>query len=136
MQAVVHARMDVPMDQPCVANPETNDWFNFKQDEFGEVSAYLKTTIKTYPPTVPAMTVDFFLHTASGDNLPLESWVVRVDPSEVDPNVNLFTVLYHQLGFLLRSVCAAARVTPAARQYVRNQGDKTFVLCYRVSATI
>ncbi|CAD5234828.1 unnamed protein product [Bursaphelenchus xylophilus] len=133
VQAVVHSRMDVPMDQPCIPAPDNIEWFNFKQDEFGEVSAYLKTTVKKYPPLIPALAIEFFLHTAGGDNLPLESWVVRVLSMEVDENVNIYQTLYHQLGTLLKSVCAAARVTPTARHYVRNQSDKTYVLCYRVS---
>ncbi|CAD5228939.1 unnamed protein product [Bursaphelenchus okinawaensis] len=135
VQAVVHSRMDVPLDQPCIPDPDNIEWFNFKQDEFGEVSAYLKTTCKKYPPQIPALTVEFFLHTAGGDNLPLEAWVVRVLQMEVDENVNIYSNFYHQLGTLLKSVCAAARVTPTARHYVKNQSDKTYVLCYRVSDT-
>jgi hypothetical protein len=43
---IVHSRMGVPLDQPCEPNPTTTDWFNFKHDEFGEVSAYLKQSVK------------------------------------------------------------------------------------------
>lgn len=47
VHVVVHARMGIPLEQPCEANPTTTDWFNFKHDEFGEVAAYLKRHIKT-----------------------------------------------------------------------------------------
>jgi hypothetical protein len=30
------------------------------------------------------------------------------------------------------SVCAASRTSPASRHYTRNQGENTYVLCYRV----
>ncbi|KAI6243678.1 Autophagy-related protein 13-like protein [Aphelenchoides fujianensis] len=134
VQVVVSARMGIDLNQPCKPPSQADPtvWFNFKQEEFGEVTAYLKSAIKKYPPDIPVLTVDFFLHTASGDNLPLESWVIRVETSERDKNVDINSNLYRQLGTLLMSVCAAARATPAGRHYTKNQGEKTFVLCYRV----
>ncbi|KAI6226846.1 Autophagy-related protein 13-like protein [Aphelenchoides besseyi] len=134
VQVIVSARMGIDLNQPCIppSEADSNVWFNFKQEEFGEITAYLKSAIKKYPPDISVLTVDFFLHTASGDNLPLESWVVRVVTSETDKNVNVSSQLYRQLGTLLMSVCAAARATPAGRHYTKNQGEKTFVLCYRV----
>lgn len=59
--------------------------------------------------------------------------VVRISPDGADENVNTSTTLYRQLGTLLMSACSAARATPAARYYTRSQGEKTYVLCYRVS---
>ncbi|KAI6191181.1 Autophagy-related protein 13-like protein [Aphelenchoides bicaudatus] len=132
VHVIVHSRMGVPLDQPCEANPTNLDWFNFKHDEFGEISAYLKQSVKKYPPQISALTVDIFLYTAAGESLPLESWVVRVSPENADENINTATTLYRQLGTLLMSVCAAARATPASRYYTRSQGEKTYVLCYRV----
>jgi len=132
VHVVIHSRMGIPLEQPCDPNPKNGDWFNFKHDEFGEISAYLKKHIKSYPPQIPALCVDFILYTPSGDSLALESWVVRVSPNEVDENVNVASHLYRQLGTLLMSTCLASRSTPAARHYSRNQGEKTHVLCYRV----
>ncbi|KAI6174182.1 Autophagy-related protein 13-like protein [Aphelenchoides besseyi] len=142
VQVIVSARMGIDLNQPCIppSEADSNVWFNFKQEEFGEITAYLKSAIKKYPPDISVLTVDFFLHTASGDNLPLESWsvsivefvyllfrVVRVVTSETDKNVNVSSQLYRQLGTLLMSVCAAARATPAGRHYTKKQGEKTFV---------
>lgn len=60
---------------------------------------------------------------------------VRFDSSDVDTSVGVRTQLYHQLSTLLKSVIAAARVTPTYRYYARKQSPETFIIIYRVSAS-
>ena len=46
VQALVQARMGIPISQRCSAEGETNDWFTLKIDEIGEIAAYLKSNVK------------------------------------------------------------------------------------------
>uniref|UniRef100_A0A915EL74 Autophagy-related protein 13 n=1 Tax=Ditylenchus dipsaci TaxID=166011 RepID=A0A915EL74_9BILA len=131
VQSVVQARMgQMAVAHSCSPTPETPDWFNLIVDEIGEIAAYMKSGIKNYPPKCSALSLDFLLHTADGDSLPLESWVVRVDRNQLDENVNVHTALYHQMSTLLKSVIMASRFTPSYRYYVRKQSPETFVLFY------
>uniref|UniRef100_A0A914C2G9 Autophagy-related protein 13 n=1 Tax=Acrobeloides nanus TaxID=290746 RepID=A0A914C2G9_9BILA len=116
----------------CSPEPESSDWFNVRIDEIGEIAAYLKSGIKRFPPYASGLNLDFLLHTADGDSLPLETWVVRIDPTNTDENVNVHTHLYHQMSTLLKSIQTAARVTPTYRYYARKQSPETFVIFYRV----
>lgn len=118
---------------PCSPNPEQSNWFNLVIDEIGEVAAYLKSTIgKNYPPNSPVLSLEFILYTADGDQLPLETWIVRIDKECQDGFVNIRTTLYQQMSTLLKSVILASRFTPTYRYYVKNQGPETFVIIYRV----
>ncbi|VDK46777.1 unnamed protein product [Anisakis simplex] len=121
-------------------------------DEIGEVSALLRQTITTYPPLTSDLSVDFLLYTADGDFLPLEAWHLSIrEEAEGDQEnqevqaqggaaqgglgmrgTNVRTQLYHQMGVLLKSAMAVARVTPMFRYYVRHQSADTFIVFYRV----
>lgn len=132
VQSVVQARMGGYVGHPCCISPETSDWFNLRVDEIGETAAYLKSAVKKFPPYAPVLNLDFLLYTADRDLLPLESWVIRVNSNDVDEGVHVHSSLYHQMSTLLKSIMAAARVTPTYRYYVRKQSPETFVILYRV----
>uniref|UniRef100_F1L2U7 Autophagy-related protein 13 n=1 Tax=Ascaris suum TaxID=6253 RepID=F1L2U7_ASCSU len=132
VQAVVQSRLGQSMVQPCSAEPDASDWFNVRIDELGEIAAYMRSNVSRYPPASSCLTLDFLLNTADGDVLPLEFWCVRFDSSDVDTSVGVRTQLYHQLSTLLKSVIAAARVTPTYRYYARKQSPETFIIIYRV----
>lgn len=132
VQAVVQSRLGQLMVQSCCVRPDTSDWFNLRIDEFGEIAAHMRSNVSRYPPISGSLTLDFLLHTADGDVLPLESWCVSFDPSDIDQSVNVRTQLYHQLGTMLKSAIVAARVTPMHRYYVRKQSAETFIILYRV----
>uniref|UniRef100_A0A0M3HXS4 Autophagy-related protein 13 n=1 Tax=Ascaris lumbricoides TaxID=6252 RepID=A0A0M3HXS4_ASCLU len=131
VQAVVQSRLGQSMVQPCSAEPDASDWFNVRIDELGEIAAYMRSNVSRYPPASSCLTLDFLLNTADGDVLPLEFWCVRFDSSDVDTSVGVRTQLYHQLSTLLKSVIAAARVTPTYRYYARKQSPETFIIIYR-----
>uniref|UniRef100_A0A915PLA2 Autophagy-related protein 13 N-terminal domain-containing protein n=1 Tax=Setaria digitata TaxID=48799 RepID=A0A915PLA2_9BILA len=132
VQALVQSRLGQLIVQSCSVSPDPTDWFSVRIDELGEVAAQLRTSVKKYPPNANCFTLDFLLHTAEGDVLPLESWCVRYESELVDGNVNVRTELYHQLGTLLKSAIVASRMTPAYRYYVRKQSPDTFIIMYRV----
>lgn len=129
VQTLVQARLGSKIEQPCNGQPEQPDWFNMRVDELGEIAAYLRTALQEYPPACESVSIEFLLYTADGIYLPLESWVMSVD-DEKQPNIS--TEFYHQLGTLLRSAAAAARVTPMYRYFVKKQGQDTFVILYRI----
>ncbi|KAK0396837.1 hypothetical protein QR680_001880 [Steinernema hermaphroditum] len=116
IQSVVQARTGEEVGHGCIGNPETSDWFNFRVDELGEITAYIRSSVQGFPPTSKCLNLDFFLYTAFGDYLPLESWRITIDEQKSDP----------------LSVAAAARVTPLYRYYVKKQGADTFVAFYRI----
>ncbi|CAG9529924.1 unnamed protein product [Cercopithifilaria johnstoni] len=132
VQALVQSRLGQLIVQSCSVSPDPTDWFSIRIDELGEVAAQLRTSVTKYPPNANCFTLDFLLHTADGDVLPLESWCVRYESEMIDGNVNVRTELYHQLGTLLKSAIVASRMTPAYRYYVRKQGPDTFIIMYRV----
>ncbi|KAK0396836.1 hypothetical protein QR680_001880 [Steinernema hermaphroditum] len=132
IQSVVQARTGEEVGHGCIGNPETSDWFNFRVDELGEITAYIRSSVQGFPPTSKCLNLDFFLYTAFGDYLPLESWRITIDEQKSDPLVSVRGGFYHQLGTLLKSVAAAARVTPLYRYYVKKQGADTFVAFYRI----
>ncbi|CAI5456403.1 unnamed protein product [Caenorhabditis angaria] len=131
VQQLVQARLGDHIEQPCVASPESHDWFNMKIDELGEVSALLKSSVRHLPPA-GKLTVEFVLYTASGQFLPLETWSLTVDDQKADTNMNMSSDLYHQLSTLLRSVTCAARMTPMHRLYVKKQNIDSFIIMYRI----
>ncbi|VDN57488.1 unnamed protein product [Dracunculus medinensis] len=131
IQILVQSRMGEPINQSCLAKPDSSDWFNIRIDEYGEIAAYLRANILKYPPLIPAFTLDFLLYTAEKNILPLES--CNVDPLTKNARTINNTQLYHQLGTLLKSIVIAARITPLFRYYVRKQCSETFVILYRVS---
>ncbi|KAK6109654.1 Autophagy-related protein 13 family protein [Brugia pahangi] len=132
VQALVQSRLGQLIVQSCSVSPDPTDWFSVRIDELGEVAAQLRTSVTKYPPNTNCFTLDFLLHTADGDVLPLESWCVRYESQLTDGNVNVRTELYHQLGTLLKSAIVASRMTPAYRYYVRKQSPDTFIIMYRV----
>lgn len=132
VQAVVQSRLGNLMVQACNVQPDPTDWFSVRIDELGEVAAHLRTSVSEYPPKASYFTLDFLLHTADGDVLPLESWCIHYDSDLIDANVNVRTELYHQLGTLLKSAIVASRMTPAYRYYVRKQSSDTYIIMYRV----
>lgn len=97
-------------------------------DELGEISAYLKSNIKSYPP-VGTLTLEFLLYTPSGQLLPLEAWILSSSEGTDDCSRN---ELYHDMSTLLRSAIVSARMTPMHRLYVKKQHLETFVIMYRV----
>lgn len=104
------------------------DWFNLRVDELGEISAYLKSHIKNYPP-ISQLTLEFLLYTPSGQLLPLEAWILTTSEGSEDSGR---TELYHEMSTLLRSVIVSARMTPMHRLYVKKQNLESFVIMYRV----
>ncbi|CAB3408636.1 unnamed protein product [Caenorhabditis bovis] len=128
VQTLVQSRQGDFIAQPCT---DTNDWFNMKMDELGEISAYLKTSITQYPPN-GKLAIEFILHTTEGQSLPLEAWVLSVDSNKIDSNVDIWIQLYHQMGTLLRSVATAARMTPMHRLYVKKQDEDSFIIMYKI----
>ncbi|KAM3727062.1 Autophagy-related protein [Dirofilaria immitis] len=132
VQALVQSRLGQLIVQSCSVSPDPTDWFSVRIDELGEVAAQLRTSVTKYPPNANCFTLDFLLHTADGDVLPLESWCIRYESELTDGNVNIRTELYHQLGTLLKSAIVASRMTPAYRYYVRKQSPDTFIIMYRV----
>ncbi|VDO30074.1 unnamed protein product [Onchocerca flexuosa] len=132
VQALVQSRLGQLIVQSCSVSPDPTDWFSVRIDELGEVAAQLRTSVTKYPPNANCFTLDFLLHTADGDVLPLESWCIRYESELIDGNVNIRTELYHQLGTLLKSAIVASRMTPAYRYYVRKQSPDTFIIMYRV----
>ncbi|MFH4977474.1 hypothetical protein AB6A40_004183 [Gnathostoma spinigerum] len=134
LQILVQARTGDNANAPCISRPDITDWFNLRIEELGEVSAQLRQSIDRYPPTAKNVTIDFLLYTVEGEFLPLESWYLSYcdqKPSNASA-VSVNDVLYHQMGVLLRSVMAAARVTPTYRYYVKNQSQSTYVIFYRI----
>ncbi|VDM98630.1 unnamed protein product [Thelazia callipaeda] len=132
VQAVVQSRLGQLIVQTCSVSPDPSDWFSVRIDEIGEVAAQLRTSVTKYPPNANCFTLDFLLHTADGDILPLESWCIRYESELIDGSVSVRTEFYHQLGTLLKSAIVASRMTPAYRYYVRKQSPDTFIIMYRV----
>lgn len=62
--------------------------------------------------------------------MPLETWIMSFDPNEKDEESQ--SQLYFIMSQLLRSVIAAARVTPCYRYYVKDQSADSYVVMYRV----
>uniref|UniRef100_A0AC35GRN9 Autophagy-related protein 13 n=2 Tax=Panagrolaimus sp. PS1159 TaxID=55785 RepID=A0AC35GRN9_9BILA len=130
IQSVVQARMGQPVNHKCNPEPDQNDWFAIKVDEIGEIAAYLRSHVKKFLPAVAFLNVDFFLYLASGEVMPLETWIMSFDPNEKDEESQ--SQLYFTMSQLLRSVIAAARVTPCYRYYVKDQSADSYVVMYRV----
>jgi hypothetical protein len=130
IQSVVQARMGQPVNHKCNPEPDQNDWFAIKVDEIGEIAAYLRSHVKKFLPAVSFLNVDFFLYLASGEVMPLETWIMSFDPNEKDEESQ--SQLYFTMSQLLRSVIAAARVTPCYRYYVKDQSADSYVVMYRV----
>ena len=63
----------------------------------------------------------------------LETWVISFDSNGKDDDESVNRQCYFNMGHLLRSAIAAARVTPTFRYYVKNQNADNFVILYRVS---
>jgi len=103
-----------------------------KIDEIGEIAAYLKSNVKNYPPSIPALNLDFWLFLPTGEVMQLETWVISFDAREKDDDESVNRQSYFNMGHLLRSAIAAARVTPTFRYYVKNQNADNFVILYRV----
>lgn len=124
-------------------------------EELGEVTAYIKTAVSRFAalktehipdslPALPASLSTFSFtpstmstcHSSLGSNhsrvLCLRCRKISVEQKEADDSVNVRTQFYHQLGTLLKSAIAAARVTPAHRYYVRKQSADSFVIMYQV----
>lgn len=40
--------MGEPINQSCLAKPDSSDWFNIRIDEYGEIAAYLRANILKY----------------------------------------------------------------------------------------
>ena len=148
IQSVVQARMGQPVHHKCNPEPDQNDWFAIKVDEIGEIAAYLRSHVKklvfikllklilshpsfSYLPQVSTLNIDFFLYLASGEVMPLETWELTFDPNERDEEGQ--SQVYFTMSQLLRSVIAAARVTPCYRYYVKEQSADSYVVMYRVS---
>uniref|UniRef100_A0A1I7T940 Autophagy-related protein 13 n=1 Tax=Caenorhabditis tropicalis TaxID=1561998 RepID=A0A1I7T940_9PELO len=129
VQSLIQARLGDEVESKCSPySVNTVDWFNMRVDEIGEISAYLKSNIKEYPP-LSTLTLEFLLYTPSGQCLPLEAWILSVsESSEESPR----SELYHEMSTLLRSVIVSARMTPMHRLYVKKQNLESFVIMYRV----
>lgn len=133
VQAAVQSRLGDRQRTNCGVQAERSDWFNLKIEEYGEVTNEIyRTTEGQFPPEIPCVSIDFQLLTCDGEKLPLESWVLRFDGSQIDEAVGIRTHFYHQLGTLLKSVVASSRATPSYRNYVRRQGPDSFIICYRI----
>lgn len=129
VQSLIQSRLGDEVESKC--SPyciNTMDWFNMRVDELGEISAYLKSNIKNYPP-LSTLTLEFLLYTPSGQCLPLEAWILTTSEGSEDCTR---TELYHEMSTLLRSVIVSARMTPMHRLYVKKQNQETFVIMYRV----
>lgn len=132
IQIVVQSRMGEKLSHKCTPDPHLSDWFNLKIDEIGEVAKYLKKNVLHYPPKIDAINIDFYLYTSDRETLPLETWSLYVDSSNVDNSINVRTDLYHRMGTLLKSVYSSSRVLPSYRYYVRKQSSETYVILYRI----
>uniref|UniRef100_A0A0K0EXB2 Autophagy-related protein 13 n=1 Tax=Strongyloides venezuelensis TaxID=75913 RepID=A0A0K0EXB2_STRVS len=132
IQIVVQARMGEKLSHKCTPEPHLSDWFNLKIDEIGEVAKYLKKNVLHYPPKIDSVNIDFYLYTSDRETLPLETWSLYVDSSNVDNSINVRTDLYHRMGTLLKSAYSSSRVLPSYRYYVRKQSSETYVILYRI----
>uniref|UniRef100_A0A0N4ZCC3 Autophagy-related protein 13 n=1 Tax=Parastrongyloides trichosuri TaxID=131310 RepID=A0A0N4ZCC3_PARTI len=132
IQVIVQARMGEKLSHKCTPDPHLSDWFNLKIDEIGEVAKYLKKNVLHFPPKIDAVNIDFYLYTSDSETLPLETWSLYVDSSNVDNSINVRTDLYHRMGTLLKSVYSSSRVLPSYRYYVRKQSSETYVILYRI----
>ncbi|CAO4370195.1 unnamed protein product [Caenorhabditis nigoni] len=129
VQTLIQARLGDEIESKCSPySKNTLDWFNVRVDEVGEISAYIKSNIKNYPP-VSKLTLEFFLYTPSGQCLPVEAWTLTVTEGSEDSGR---TELYHEMSTLLRSVIVSARMTPMHRLYVKKQNQESFVIMFRV----
>ncbi|EGT53170.1 CBN-ATG-13 protein [Caenorhabditis brenneri] len=129
VQSLIQARLGDEVESKCSPySVNTMDWFNMRVDELGEISAYLKSNIKNYPPT-STLTLEFLLYTPSGQCLPLEAWILSCSEGSDDCSRS---ELYHEMSTLLRSVIVSARMTPMHRLYVKKQNLESFVIMYRV----
>ena len=137
VHSVVQARLGreqfVPL--PCRQFTDATDWFNVRIDELGEVSSQLRSNIARYPPLSPTLALDFLLQTQEGGVLPLETWCISYESTEVGAGRYTRTELYQQLSVALKSVIAASRITPSYRYFVRKQGSESYIILYRVSET-
>ncbi|CAJ0582019.1 unnamed protein product, partial [Mesorhabditis spiculigera] len=129
VQLVVQSRTNERYDLTCSATI-TDNWFNIRFQELGEVAAQLKRSLVNYPPDITSVTLDFFLFTKEAETLPLESWTFSFDDEKKAFEENL--LFYHDLSTLLRSCALASRMTPTSRYYVKKQGPDTFVILYRI----
>ncbi|CAI2347962.1 unnamed protein product [Caenorhabditis sp. 36 PRJEB53466] len=131
VQSLIQSRLGDDVESKCAPYMEhTQDWFNMKIDELGEIAAYLKSNIKKYPP-LGTLTLEFLLYTPSGQCLPLEAWVLSTEEPE-DKDGCPLNDLYHQMATLLRSAIVSARMTPMHRLYVKKQNEESFVIMYRI----
>jgi hypothetical protein len=131
--ALVQSRSGDKIWSSCTAETDRTDWFNVRIDELGEVTAELRrATGGRYPPQIAQLSIDFLLHTADGEQLPLETWSISYDAADIDASVGVGTQLYHQLSTLLKSIIVASRVTPAYRYCARKQAADSFVLLYQI----
>lgn len=135
VQAVVQSRMgnNFKVSHPCSVRNDNSVWFNLVIDEIGEIAAHLKQRLEKYSPISHPLYLEFTLHTAEGDYLPLEFWVIWIDENFIDENADIKAVVYSQLSTLLKSVIMAARFTPTYRYYVSKQHLDTYVILYKVS---
>lgn len=130
------SRLGDEVESKCMSFAENSqDWFNMKIDELGEISAYLKSNIKNYPPT-GTLTLEFLLYTPSGQCLPLEAWVLSCTENTEKEGGYQLNELYHHMSTLLRSTIVSSRMTPMHRLYVKKQSLESFVIMYRVSFRI
>ncbi|PAV88295.1 hypothetical protein WR25_13153 isoform A [Diploscapter pachys] len=136
IQILVQSRTNEKYAHQCEGKP-TQDWFNLKLDELGEISAQIKRSITVFPPDTPSISVDFLLYTADGDILPMENWTFTIMTDEAFDQKNWTdeqdSQLYHQIGNILKSAFCASRMTPMHRYYVKKQGPDTYVILYRLN---
>uniref|UniRef100_A0A0N5ARU3 Autophagy-related protein 101 n=1 Tax=Syphacia muris TaxID=451379 RepID=A0A0N5ARU3_9BILA len=138
VQAVVQARLGCEqfVALPCKQFVDPVDWFNVRIDELGDVSAQLRSNITSncisYPPLSPSLTLDFLLQTKDDGILPCISYEGTRNGELKEENGRFMrTELYQQLSVVLRSVIAAARVTPSYRYFVRKQSSSSYIILYR-----
>ncbi|CAH2325937.1 autophagy-related 13 isoform X4 [Pelobates cultripes] len=130
VQVIVQSRLGYKICTPSDSSPIISDWFYLAIKDIPEVTHEAKKALCGQLPTVGrSMCVEISLKTSEGDSMELEVWCLGMN-EKCEPDVKVSYTVYNRLSFLLKSLVAVTRVTPAYR-LSRKQGHE-YVILYRI----
>ncbi|XP_063293906.1 autophagy-related protein 13 isoform X7 [Pelobates fuscus] len=130
VQVIVQSRLGYKICTPSDSSPIISDWFYLAIKDIPEVTHEAKKALCGQLPTVGrSMCVEISLKTSEGDSMELEVWCLGMN-EKCESDVKVSYTVYNRLSFLLKSLVAVTRVTPAYR-LSRKQGHE-YVILYRI----
>uniref|UniRef100_A0A8C5QQW1 Autophagy-related protein 13 n=1 Tax=Leptobrachium leishanense TaxID=445787 RepID=A0A8C5QQW1_9ANUR len=130
VQVIVQSRLGYKICTPSDSSPVVSDWFYLAIKDIPEVTHEAKKALCGQLPSVGrSMCVEISLKTSEGDSMELEVWCLGLN-EKCEPDVKVSYTVYNRLSFLLKSLVAVTRVTPAYR-LSRRQGHE-YVILYRI----